>query len=667
VNSPGIGESTPHAAFQAEEAELRALPWMVRATVVTLAALAAGRLLESRPVLSWALYAAAYLAGGFFSVQEAWRALRRREFDVNALMVAAALGAAALGEPFEGAILMFLFSLSSTLETFAMSCTHASIRALLDLTPRTARVIREQDGRRVDVDVPVDEVRVGDLVRVRPGEQIPADGVVVEGHSEVNQSTITGEAMPVEQAPGGRVFAGTLNGQGGLIVEVSHAAADSTLARIVEIVAQARERKARSQDLTDRVIGKYYAWAVVGMTLLAVAIPLLYLGGDVKTTVYRAMTLMVVASPCAVVISIPASLLSALAAAARGGVLFKGGVHMEAASQVKVIAFDKTGTLTTGRPGVASVVTFTEDFADMVGLGGDLGSSRQDYIGPMTRAQTCLLCVSAAVEKYSEHPIAQAILRAAGERGLELPPVEGFRAIAGSGAFGVVRGHRVRVGKPASFGDLPPEEAQRVAAEQEQGRSVVLVGDDSRRWGMISLEDTVRLEAAMTVAELKKAGIERVVLLTGDNRVVSERLGRELGADEVHSELLPEQKVTVVRMLRERYGHVAMVGDGVNDAPALASAELGIAMGAAGADVALESADVVLMSNDLSRLPGVLRLARRARVVVRQNLAFAFAVAGVLVVLALSGTIVLPVGVIGHEGSTLLVVANGLRLLLPWR
>jgi Zn2+/Cd2+-exporting ATPase len=659
--------TTPRGAFLAEEAELRALPWMVRATAVTLVALAAGRLLGRSPALAWALYAVAYLAGGFFSVQEAWQALRRREFDVNALMVAAALGAAALGEPFEGAILMFLFSLSNTLETFAMSRTHASIRALLDLTPRTARVIREQDGRRVDIDVPVEEVRVGDFVRVRPGEQIPADGVVVEGHSEVNQATITGEAMPVDKVPGGRVFAGTLNGQGGLIVEVAHAAADSTLARIVEIVAQARERKARSQDLTDRVIGKYYAWAVVGMTLLAIAIPLLFLGRDIKTTVYRAMTLMVVASPCAVVISIPASLLSALAAAARGGVLFKGGAHMEAASQVKVIAFDKTGTLTTGRPSVASVVPFTEDSADFVGHGVHSCRPRHDYIGPMTGAQTCLLCASAAVEKYSEHPIARAILQAAEERGLDLPPVEGFRAITGSGALGVVRGRRVRVGKPGSFGALPPDVEERVAAEQELGRSVVLVGDEARAWGMISVADTVRLEAAMTVAELKKAGIERVVLLTGDNRVVAQRLGREMGVDEVHSELLPEQKVAVVRTLRERYGHVAMVGDGINDAPALASADLGIAMGAAGADVALESADIVLMSDDLSLLPGVLRLARRARAIVRQNLTFAFAVAGVLVVLALFGTIILPVGVIGHEGSTLLVVANGLRLLLPWR
>ncbi|MDW8145780.1 MAG: heavy metal translocating P-type ATPase [Roseiflexaceae bacterium] len=652
-----------------EEAELAALPWMIRLTALTLVMVIAGWIVEDFMALphwiAWLIYAIAYASGGFYSVQEAWETLKKRQFDVNFLMIVAAVGAAIVGQPREGAILMFLFSLSGTLETYAMGRTHASIRALLDMTPKEAEVYR--NGTLVRV--PVEELQVGEVVLVRPGAQVPADGVVVRGELTLNEASITGESMPVEKRPGAKVFAGTINGQGALEVRVTTSVENSMLARIVQVVREAREQKAKSQDFTDRVIGQYYAYAVVGLTVLAIVIPLLFLGWDLSTTLYRAMTLMVVASPCALVISIPAALLSALAASARGGVLFKGGRHLEAAAQVRVVAFDKTGTLTTGRPGVVAVIPVDGAAAKLEhALAAAEAPARlpqpipDDMLGPLSPDQRRLLALAAAVERPSEHPLARAIVRGADERGLPTPVATGFESLTGAGATATINGCRLTIGRPSLF-DLTPEVAAQISAQQELGRTVVALGCERTVWGIIAIADTVRPEAAAAVARLKQTGIERVVLLTGDNRQVAQTLGQALGVDEVRAELLPEEKVAVLRELEERYGPVAMVGDGINDAPALASATLGVAMGAAGTDVALESADVLLMSDDLSRLPGALRLARRARSIVRQNLAFAFAVMAVLMAFAMFGAIPLPLGVIGHEGSTLIVVANGLRLL----
>ncbi|ABQ88888.1 heavy metal translocating P-type ATPase [Roseiflexus sp. RS-1] len=652
-----------------EEAELAALPWMIRLTTLTLVMVIVGWVVEDFTTLprwvAWLSYAVAYASGGFYSIQEAWETLRKRQFDVNFLMIVAAVGAAIVGQPREGAILMFLFSLSGTLETYAMGRTHASIRALLDMTPKEAEVYR--DGTLVRV--PVEEVQVGEIVLVRPGAQVPADGVVVRGESALNEASITGESMPVEKRPGAKVFAGTINGQGALEVRVTTSVENSTLARIVQVVREAREQKAKSQDFTDRVIGQYYAYAVVGLTLLAIIVPLLFLGWDLKTTLYRAMTLMVVASPCALVISIPAALLSALASAARGGVLFKGGRHLEAAAQVRVVAFDKTGTLTTGRPGVVAVIpvdgapaSLEEAFIGVDAPEHPAQAIPDDQIGPLTPEQRWLLALAAAIERPSEHPLARAIVRGADERGLPVIEASGFEALTGAGAAATIHGQRLTIGRPMLF-DLSPDLMEQIATQQELGRTVVALGSGRTVWGIIAIADTVRPEAAAAVARLKRTGIERVVLLTGDNHQVAQAIGQALGVDEVHAELLPEQKVAVLRELEQRYGPVAMIGDGVNDAPALASATLGVAMGAAGTDVALESADMLLMSDDLSRLPGALRLARRARAIVRQNLAFAFTVIAVLMVFAMFGAIPLTLGVIGHEGSTLIVVANGLRLL----
>lgn len=669
VTTTNAAQSIAHNNQQLtdEEAEIAQLPWMIRLTATCLVATAAAWMLESltsapQP-LSWLLYAIAYCAGGYYSIQNAWATLKARQFDVNFLMIIAAVGAAAIGEPREGALLMFLFSLSNTLETYAMGRTHASIRALLDMTPKEAEVYRDGTLLRVAVEA----LHVGDTVLVRPGAQIPADGTVAKGESAVDEASITGESMPVEKRPGARAFAGTINGQGALDIRVTTAVEDSTLARIVAVVREAREQKAASQDFTDRVIGQCYAYAVVAITLLAVAIPLLFLGWDVPKTLYRAFTLMVVASPCALVISVPATLLAALASAARGGVLFKGGRYLEAAARIKVVAFDKTGTLTSGRPGVVAVIP--------VGGPGRLPQSlpclachqkpHDDQLGDLTPEQFRMLAVAAAIEHVSEHPLARAIVAGAKERGIAIPEASAFEATTGAGAQAEVCGRALRIGRPALF-DLMPDIMIEIEAQNRQGRTVVALGEGQTIWGLIAIADTVRPEAAEVVRRLKAAGIARVVLLTGDNQHVAQALGAALGVDEIRAELLPEQKVAAINDLQARYGPVAMVGDGVNDAPALATAALGVAMGAAGTDVALESADVLLMADDLGKLPGMLTLARRSRQVVRQNLIFAFAVMAVLMIFAILGNIPLPLGVVGHEGSTLLVCANGLRLLRRW-
>jgi len=658
-------------AMSHEDAELAQLPWMIRLTILTLVSVIAGWIIEDMTALPaavpWALYAVAYIAGGFYSVQEAWESLQERQFDVNFLMIIAAIGAAVVGEPKEGAVLMFLFSLSNTLETYAMGRTHASIRALMDMTPSTARVLRQENGSEQEREVPVEQVAINELVLVRPGEKIPTDGVVQRGESAVNEASITGESMPVEKTTGAKVFAGTINGQGAITVRVTSAVQDSVLSRIVKIVSEAREQKARSQKFTDKAIGQYYAYAVVGITLLAIFIPILFLGWEVQEALYRGMTLMVVASPCALVISIPAALLSALASSARGGVLFKGGAYLEAASQVQAVAFDKTGTLTTGRPGVVHIQPLIAEVAlDFNCCHNEVCLPDDDTMGTLNETQMRLLAAAAAIERYSEHPLARAIVRKAQERGLDIPDASAFEAMSGSGARATVGGAALRIGRPELFGSLSEGLQQEIATQQQMGRTVVLMGQDEP-WVLLAMADTVRQESVDVVARLKEAGIKHTILLTGDNRYVAEKLAHELGVDEVRSELLPDQKVEAVRKLKQEYGTVAMVGDGVNDAPALATANLGIAMGAAGTDVALESADVLLMSDDLSRLPGMLRLARQSRRVVQMNLAFAFVVMAVLMVLAIAGTIPLTLAVIGHEGSTLIVVANGLRLLLPWR
>ncbi|NUQ38699.1 MAG: cadmium-translocating P-type ATPase [Caldilineales bacterium] len=591
--------------------------------------------IPSLPWLHIPLFLLAYVAGGHDGAREAWQGLRRRVLDIDFLMIASAIGAALIGEWAEGATLLFLFSLSGALEEYAMDRTRNAIAALTALRPKEAMVRRGQ----TEVRVPVEMVRPGDIVVVRPGEQVPVDGVVVLGESSMNQAAITGESLPVNKQPGDDVFAGALNQEGSIDVQVTKEAKDSTLAKVIELVAEAQSERAPTQRLIDR-LAHPYAVGVVVTVALVILVGVAVMQRPFMDVFYRAMTLLVVASPCALVISTPASILSAIAAGARHGVLFKGGVHLETAAQVDTIAFDKTGTLTTGRPEVMGILPL-------------------DQLG-----ETELLRLAASAERRSEHPIAHAIVRAAQARGLDLVEPEQFQSTTGKGIRAVVDGYNLSIGNPrlnhAQEGRAPLPEA--VAALQAAGQTTVLIHRDDTLVGAIAVADQVRAHAADALQALRRIGIERMVMLTGDHTQVAEAIAAGLDIDEVFAELLPADKVQAVRELQTR-GKVAMVGDGVNDAPALATAGVGIAMGAAGADVALETADIVLMSDDLSKLSLALTLARRSRRIIAQNMAFALAVMAILIVVTLVIGIPLPLGVVGHEGSTLIVVLNGLRLL----
>jgi Zn2+/Cd2+-exporting ATPase len=585
-----------------------------------------------------ALYVAAYLAGGYYGLMDGLEVLRERRLDVNLLMITAALGAAVIGQPAEGAVLLFLFSLSNTLQTFAMDRSRKAIEKLLDLRPAVAVVRR---GSRL-ITLEVEKLVVGDVVIVRPGERFPIDGDIMDGSSTVDQSTITGESAPVDKAVGDPVFAGTVNGNGALEIRTTRLAKDTTLAKIVQLVEDAQSKKAQTQRMLDN-FEQVYAILVLGGALLLVAVPYFLLGQEFYPTFYRAMTWLVVASPCALVISTPASILSAIANGARRGILFKGGVHLEQTALVKVVAFDKTGTLTSGAP-------------TLTGVYPQPGVSQDE-----------LLLLAAAAESRSEHPLAKAIVQAARVRSLNLPVAKDFQAIPGQGVEVTINDHPVWIGNERLFRErrvaIPTgilDEAHKLEA---QGQTAMLVYAGSAWRGVLAVADVLRPDAAEIVQNLKRIGVERVVMLTGDNERVAAAIAERAGVDEFHASLLPQDKVRILKLLRSKYGPTAMVGDGVNDAPALAAADLGIAMGGAGTDVALETADVVLMADDLSHLPYAIGLARQARRVVWQNLTFSLAVIVFLVAAAFGASLPLTLGVVGHEGSTVLVVLNGLRLL----
>ncbi|BDG62290.1 hypothetical protein caldi_33800 [Caldinitratiruptor microaerophilus] len=584
------------------------------------------------------LYSLSYVAGGYFRVLEGLQALRQGTLDINFLMVAGSLGAAVLGRWEEGAVLIFLFSLSSALEAFAVGRTRDAIRRLMALSPEDALVRR--DGALVRV--PAAHLQPGDLVIVRPGERIPADGVVERGESAVDEATITGESVPVDKGPGHPVYAGTINGQGSLEFRVTRPAGETTLARIIRYVEEAQASKAATQRLIDWV-DRYYTLLVVGTALLAFLIPPLAGLDTWASSFYRAMMLLVVASPCALVISTPAAILSGIARGARAGVLFKGGRHLEDLARVRVVAFDKTGTLTAGRP-------------EVVGVFPEAGESAES-----------LLRLAAAAEARSEHPLAEAIVDHARRLGIALPEAEDFQATSGVGARARVGGQEVWVGSVRLLDEfaVPADHPVRAQARRlaDGGRTTVVVLADGRPRGIIALADTPRVAAREAIAELKAMGVERIVMLTGDHVRAAEAIAREVGVDDVRAELLPQDKLAVIRELRERYGPVAMVGDGVNDAPALAAADVGIAMGGIGTDVALETADVVLMADDLHKVAEAIDLSRRTRKVLIQNLSFAVGVIVLLVTVTFVGGLTLPLAVVGHEGSTIVVALSGLRLL----
>ncbi len=622
------------------EEDWRPLAWAAGFSALFLALGAVADRISALPTLAaLVMYSLSYVSGGYHRVKEGLQELRRGILGIDFLMILGAAGAAVLGRWEEGAILMFLFSLSAALEAFANGRTRQAIRKLMELSPDDALVRR--DGR--EFRVAIEDLVAGDLVVVRSGERFPADGQVLKGESSVNEAAITGESMPVDKAPGSQVFAGTVNGYGVLEFAVTKPAGETTLARIIRYVEDAQTQKASTQRLTEWV-DRYYTLVVIAVSGVAYLVPPMMQLDSWSHSFYRAMMLLVVASPCALVISTPAAILSGIARGARSGILFKGGLHLEQVGKIKVVAFDKTGTLTVGRPRVVAVEP-----------------------QPGVEAEE-LIRLAAAAESRSEHPLASAILRCARDREVEYPLAEEFRVLAGRGARALVDGREVIVGSgrmldEAGVADDHPVH-QRLATLQERGWTDVAVVAEGRVLGVIAVADTLREEAADAVAALKRLGVERVVMLTGDNRRAAQTIGHEAGVDEVRAELLPEDKWRVVQQLQLEYGAVAMVGDGVNDAPALAAANVGVAMGGIGSDVAMETADVVLMADDLHKLAEAIDLGRRTRRVVMQNLSFSISVIAVLVTVVLLGHLTLPLAVVGHEGSTILVAFNGLRLLL---
>ncbi|HEY3281651.1 MAG TPA: cation-translocating P-type ATPase [Armatimonadota bacterium] len=582
------------------------------------------------------LFAASILCGAYYMARGAVSALLLGAFDTNFLMLVAAVGAAALGQWAEGAMVVFLYSLGNALESLTTEKTRASIHALMRLAPPTAQVLR--DGG--ELEVPVETVLPGEVIRVKPGAAVPLDGVVHRGQSWVNQAPITGEAVPVSVAEGSQLFAGSLNQEGSLEVRVAKGYKDTALARIVHLVEEAQAQKAPVQRFTE-TFGRIYTPAVIVLAVLcAVVVPWAFPSPG-HSWIQRALTLLVVACPCALVISTPVAVAAAIGRAARQGVLIKGGAHLEALSGISVVAFDKTGTLTRGTPVVTEV--------------RPLGVSAEE-----------LVALAATVEHHSEHPLADAVVREARRREVTLFEAQAFRALPGMGAEARVSGALLRVGSPEYLrgaGVGLSGASEELNTWRDLGRTVVGVAREDRLLGLLALEDEVREGAAEALAGLRRVGVSRLVMLTGDSEGAAHRVAQALGLDEVRHGLLPEQKVDAVRELTARYGRVAMVGDGVNDAPALAAATVGVAMGAAGTDTALETADIALMGDDLAQLPEAFSLSRKALRVVRQNVVFALLVVALLVGTTLIRGLRLSLGVAGHEGSALLVILNGMRLL----
>ena len=583
-------------------------------------------------------YVAAAALGARFVVVKAWYAARNLRPDMHLLMTVAVIGAMIIGEWFEAATVSFLFALSLTLESWSVGRARRAIAALLDLAPPTAHVLRVDAS---ETTIAVAEVRPGSRLVVRAGERIPLDGRVVEGNSAVNQAPITGESVPVEKQSGAEVFAGTINGDGTLIVRATRMARDTTLARIIHMVEEAHARRAPSEQWVEK-FARAYTPAVMALAFLIFVLPPVALGQSWDDWFYRALVLLVIACPCALVISTPVSIVGSLASAARAGVLIKGGAFVELPARLKAIALDKTGTLTRAAPQIAQVVP--------------LGN----------HSETELVARAAALEARSTHPLARAILQHAKAQGIAPEPAANVQLLRGKGLSGIFDGEEFWLGSHRYVVERnqdTPEIGRLAEALEADGKTVIAVGNLRHVCGLIAVADTIRPEAGEVVRQLHAAGIEHVAMLTGDNRVTAQAIAREIAVDEAHSELLPEDKVGKIEELVLRYGTVAMVGDGVNDAPALARANLGIAMGTIGSDAAIETADIALMSDDLSRLPWLVRHSRRTLAIIRQNITFALGLKAAFVLLTFAGVASLWTAIAADTGASLLVVLNGLRLL----
>ncbi len=604
-------------------------------SVALLAVAVAATLLGAARAVAEPLYLASMAAGGWPVARAAAAGLRRRSLDMNVLMTLAAVGAVGIGSYAEGAWVLVLFAVGTTLETYAFDRSRRSVGELMELAPAQARVVAEDGSERL---MPVEEVTVGERFRVRPGERVALDGEIVAGTSSVDEAPITGESVPVDKAPGDAVFAGTLNAQGALTVRVVTAAEHSTLARVAALVEEAQGSRAPSERFVDR-FARVYTPLVFAAALAVAVIPVALFDGDFDTWVYRALALLIVACPCSLVISIPVAVVSAVGRAARDGVLIKGGQALEDLARVRTVAVDKTGTLTLGRPELGHVAA--------------LGDGADEE----------MLALAAAVEQGSEHPLARALVQAASDRGLTIAEADGFEALPGRGVIAHVDGRELWAGGPRLATERLGEVPEEALWLETRGETAMVLGEGDRALAVFGLADQPRPEAAAAVEGLRRAGIERVVMLTGDSERVAASVSARVGADEYRAGMLPEDKLRAVEELDAERGPVAMVGDGINDAPALAAAPVGVAMGAAGTDAALASADVALMSDDLARLPEAVRGARQAAGVMRQNVIASLAVKAVFVVLAPLGLVTLVLAVAADMGMSLLVTLNGLRLL----
>jgi heavy metal translocating P-type ATPase len=610
--------------------------WASAASVLFAAGLAAH--LASGPAwLAWMFFLACYAAGGWEPGLAGLRAARDRVLDVDLLMVAAAIGAAAVGQVLDGGLLIVIFATSGALEAVATHRTAQAVRGLLGLAPDRAIRLRA-DGTEETVDAA--SLDTGDLVLVRPGERIPADGQVLDGRTDVDQATITGEPLPAQKQPGDEVFAGTLNGAGAVTVRVGRAAADSVVARIVAMVDEASGTKARTQLFIEKVEQRY-SIGMVTATLLLFAVPLLA-GEAFQASLLRAMTFMIVASPCAVVLATMPPLLAAMANAGRHGVLVKSAIAMEKAGGTAVVAFDKTGTLTEGTPQLAAIRVLPA-----AGIG-----------------ERDILALAAGAENPSEHPLGRAVVAAALDAGVSPEHATRFTALPGRGITALVAGHQIEIGSPAYLSpQADPDVVEAVATLEELGQTAAVMRIDGKAVAVLGIADRIRPAAAAAAAAITRLTGAAPMLLTGDNQRAAARLAAQAGISEVRAGLLPDDKVRAVRELEAAGRNVLLAGDGVNDAPALAAASTGVAMGRAGSDLALDTADVVIMGDDLTAIPAVVALSRRARRVVTANLAIAAAIIAGLVSWDLAGHLPLPLGVLGHEGSTVIVGLNGLRLL----
>jgi heavy metal translocating P-type ATPase len=584
---------------------------------------------------------ASIVIGGYYFGREAYEGLIfDRRVGVELLMSVAAIAAALMGQPVEAAMLVFLYSISEAAEGYTEEKTRSSVKSLMDLAPKTAILLRDGE----EMEVPAEQLVVGDFFVVFPGQSIPTDGTIISGYRSVNLAPITGERLPLEKEPGDAVLAASLNGEGAIEVQTTRSFADNSLSRIIHLVEEAQERKSQSQRFIER-FGNRYSPFVLIMSFLIAAVPPLIFDGEWEVWIGRAIVFLVAAAPCALVISIPVTMVATLGTAARKGVLIKGSKYVEELARIKVIALDKTGTITKGEPEVAEVLVLIRDKIN----------------------ENELIALAAGIERRSEHPLARAIVQYAADKGIEPADVAGLQSLTGIGAQGLWGDKLVYIGNESLYKDaistgtvIDIEDLKRL---EQKGQSVVLIGDSQSVWGLIALSDKIRPSSVRAIEGLHAQDIDQIIMLTGDNAQTAHAIAQETQVDEYYARLLPEEKVDKVRELAAKYQHVAMVGDGVNDAPALAEASVGVAMGAAGTDVALETADVALMADDLMKLVYALDISKRNQTIVRQNLFLSILIISALSIGAVLGLLTLPMAVIGHEVSEIFVIGNGMRML----